>query len=336
MKKIAIIGAGISGLFLGYMLKNYYDITIFEKSNGTGGRMACRRKDDFMFDHGAQFFTAKTKRFQDFLKDFIEAGIVAEWKATFAVIENYEVNKLSKWGNGLKHFVSCPNFTSLSKILSIDLNIVLNKLVTRIENYNKQNILFSNDESLGTYDLVISSIPPKQAVDILPTNYIYLENIKKKEMLPGFALMLLLSNNVKLGFDAAIVKGSDISWITSMNSKPQRPKHNSIVALSTNLWAESNFDMDKNIAMDYLTKELRKIFVFSFDEILHIDLHKWRYANIKKQHGLRSYFDRNNSIGCIGDWCVEGKVEGAFLSSLDMYYKIKKIDNPKSNSDVLK
>ena len=46
-----------------------------------------------------------------------------------------------------------------------------------------------------------------------------------------------------------------------------------------------------------------------------------------------SYFDKNNSIGCIGDWCVEGKVEGAFLSSLDMYYKIKKIDNPRSNPD---
>ena len=96
---------------------------------------------------------------------------------------------------------------TLSKILSIDLNIVLNKLVTRIENYNKQNILFFNDESLGTYDLVITSIPPKQAVDILPTNYIYLENIKKKEMFPSFALMLLLSNNVKLGGNPPIFRG---------------------------------------------------------------------------------------------------------------------------------
>ena len=152
MKKLAIIGAGISGLFLGYMLKNHYDITMFEKSRGTGGRMASRRKDDFIFDHGAPFFTVKTKEFQDFLRYFIQEGIVAEWKATFAQIENYEVKKIYKWGNGLKHFVSCPNLTSLSKILSIDLNIVLNKLVTRIENYNKQNILFSNDESLGAYD----------------------------------------------------------------------------------------------------------------------------------------------------------------------------------------
>ena len=48
--------------------------------------------------------------------------------------------------------------------------------------------------------------------------------------------------------------------------------------------------MDKNIAMDYLTEELRKIIVFSLNEILHIDLHKWRYANIKKTVWIKVLF----------------------------------------------
>ncbi|CAI6154376.1 MAG: hypothetical protein SPLUMA2_SPLUMAMAG2_00474 [uncultured Sulfurimonas sp.] len=38
-KKITIIGAGISGLYLGYLLKDTYDITILEARNRVGGRI---------------------------------------------------------------------------------------------------------------------------------------------------------------------------------------------------------------------------------------------------------------------------------------------------------
>ncbi len=38
-KKITIIGAGISGLYLGYLLEDKYDITILEARNRVGGRI---------------------------------------------------------------------------------------------------------------------------------------------------------------------------------------------------------------------------------------------------------------------------------------------------------
>ena len=67
MKKIAIIGSGITGCTLAVNLKEY-DITIFDKSRGVGGRLATRRADNFVFDHGAPFFQIKTKEFYNFLK----------------------------------------------------------------------------------------------------------------------------------------------------------------------------------------------------------------------------------------------------------------------------
>ena len=66
-KKIAIIGAGFSGIILAQKLKNIGEVKIFEKARGVGGRMASRTKDDFNFDFGAQFFYAKTAEFQEFL-----------------------------------------------------------------------------------------------------------------------------------------------------------------------------------------------------------------------------------------------------------------------------
>lgn len=37
MKKIAIIGAGISGLSSAHFLKDHYDVTVFEKESTPGG-----------------------------------------------------------------------------------------------------------------------------------------------------------------------------------------------------------------------------------------------------------------------------------------------------------
>ena len=50
MIKIAIIGAGMTGISLSNFIKNRTDITIFEKSRGVGGRMASRRAEPYIFN----------------------------------------------------------------------------------------------------------------------------------------------------------------------------------------------------------------------------------------------------------------------------------------------
>ena len=54
MTKIAIIGAGLSGLTAAHDLKEHANVTLYEKSRGVGGRLATRRAEPFSFDHGAQ------------------------------------------------------------------------------------------------------------------------------------------------------------------------------------------------------------------------------------------------------------------------------------------
>jgi renalase len=53
MMNIAIIGGGISGLTVANILRDYANVTIFEKARGVGGRMSTRRTEHFNFDHGA-------------------------------------------------------------------------------------------------------------------------------------------------------------------------------------------------------------------------------------------------------------------------------------------
>ena len=70
MRRVAVIGAGLSGL-AARELSESSEVTVFEKSRGYGGRMATRYGGDFEFDHGAQFFTARSAEFQEFLEPLI-------------------------------------------------------------------------------------------------------------------------------------------------------------------------------------------------------------------------------------------------------------------------
>ena len=54
MTKIAIIGAGMSGLSAAHLLNNYAEVTLFEKARGVSGRMSTRCAKLYFFDHGTQ------------------------------------------------------------------------------------------------------------------------------------------------------------------------------------------------------------------------------------------------------------------------------------------
>ncbi|MCV6626839.1 MAG: FAD-dependent oxidoreductase, partial [Cellvibrionaceae bacterium] len=77
MSKIAIIGAGLAGLSAAKQLQNRAQVTVFDKARGLGGRMSTRRCEPYFFDHGAQYFTARSEGFKAFLEPLIEAGVVA-------------------------------------------------------------------------------------------------------------------------------------------------------------------------------------------------------------------------------------------------------------------
>ncbi len=67
-KKIGIIGGGISGLVVAFLLKNKgFDVTLFEKSNQVGGNIQTRKVDGFLIEHGPNSLI-KSPRLVDLIK----------------------------------------------------------------------------------------------------------------------------------------------------------------------------------------------------------------------------------------------------------------------------
>ena len=67
--KIIILGAGMSGIACALSLYKNFDVQIYEKSRGMGGRLCAKRLPQGVFHFGAQFCTANTTAFHNFLND---------------------------------------------------------------------------------------------------------------------------------------------------------------------------------------------------------------------------------------------------------------------------
>lgn len=335
--KIAIIGAGLSGLTLAHKLKNLGEITIIEKSRGVAGRMSTRRAGDYRFDHGTQHFTIRDPKFMEFLKPLFDKKIIKPWVARFSEIDNFKITFSRIWSESTNnmHYVGCPNMNSICKelaamledLVEIRLNCKAEKIIS---NNNSWEIIDIEGNSLGKYDWIFSAIPAEQAFDLLPKNFEHIEKVEETKMSSCFSLMLALNKKLDLGWDAAVVKNSIISWATFCSSKPDRKitkdkSGNEVycyLITARNKWSEAHIDDDILDVTTSLKEEAQKLMNFNDDNILHQDIQKWRYANISKNSGDQSLIDNKNKIGVCGDWLIQGRVEAAFLSANDLARKL--------------
>jgi len=322
MTRLAIIGAGLAGLTLARRLSNNAKITVFEKSRGVSGRLSTRRLGDFEFDHGAQFFTARSKSFQQFLKPFIDEGVVAEWSPRVTTLSPTAKPFKREWFE--PHYVAVPRMNSLCKIIASSLDLQLNTAVTKLEQKDEGWIVHTEGSTRPeTFDWVISTAPVEQTLtlfgkhlsDSLPAEDIALDQAC---MSPCFTLMLGLKVLPEIHFDAAKVNDSCLEWIMVNSSKPGRTALPTLVIQSTNAWAQEHLEADEQWIVDQMLEDLEKVLPQSLPPVETHALHRWLYARVETPLKPDFLIDHTQQLAACGDWCVHGRVEGAFHSALSL------------------
>lgn len=323
MGHVAIIGAGLSGLVLAHQLRPYANVTLYEKSRGLGGRLATRYADPYQFDHGAQFFTAKSEAFKQFLQPLLNAGIVSRWDARFVELNRNEITSQRQWGEEYPHYVGMPKMNAIGKFLADGLAIERQTRITSLKRTKNQwQLTDENGEIKGCYDWVITTSPVAQTKALLPAEFAHHDALASIRMKGCFALMLGFSEPLPLPWDAALVRHANVSWVSVNSSKPGRPKGYSLLINSTNDWAEQHLDDDRSNVQATLCREVSEVIGHNVSHADHIALHGWRYANIGRQSGEASLIDEENQLAACGDWCIQGRVEAAFTSALDLAEKL--------------
>ena len=76
---VVVVGAGLAGLVAARHLDTAHTVVVVDKGRGVGGRLATRRIGAAVFDHGAQFFTAREPAFRELVAGWVATGVVETW-----------------------------------------------------------------------------------------------------------------------------------------------------------------------------------------------------------------------------------------------------------------
>ena len=325
MKNVAVIGAGITGITLANLLQKKFNLTVFEKSRGVGGRMATRRAEPYQFNHGAQYFKIENKEFKDFLQPLILNKVIKPLEANQIEILNKEVIKRTKIYNK-QYFTAESKMNSVVKYL-INNNFSI-KLLCKIEKIIKENdkwfVIDSGQVSFGPYDWLIITIPPNQAKEILYNNFKFLDIIKKIKMRSCYSLMLGFDKFDEFDFDTALFLEEDVQWLSIRKIILENKEYYNLLINSSYNFAEQNINSSKDKISNHLIKQVSDILKCKLNNYEHKALHFWKYAMSEKNNNLGSLFDEDLKIIVCGDWCMNGKVEGGFLSAKDAVNKLLK------------
>lgn len=308
--KIAIIGAGMAGLSAARHLNNDHDVVVFDKSRGVGGRMSTRYAGEYEFDHGAQYFTVSEPDFEADMKRMGEDAV--RWESRGLYLRAGE----STADTGRPRWVGAPRMNGLPKAMARGLDIQLGRRVARIAGVVEELTLrFEDGSTEGPFDRVICTAPAPQAIGLLPKRSPLQAILADVQMHACFALMVGWPEPFDPGWDSLRVSNLPISWIARNSSKPGRDETlSTLVIHAAPEWSDDHAEADRDWVQTVMLDAASVLCERKLEQAPHIALHRWLYAYANVGVGQDCLIDPALGVVLAGDWCVGGRVEGAFVS----------------------
>lgn len=144
---IAIIGAGLSGCHAYHVLSSLVsNITIFEKSRGTGGRLSTKYIHDYYIDHGTSSIYSKEAILRKFLEHNVNDMI------------------LKKEDN---HFIATGGMNKVCSSLIDKNDLKTNtKIINAIYENNQWHLKDDQNNDYTGFDILILTIPSEQILQM--------------------------------------------------------------------------------------------------------------------------------------------------------------------------
>lgn len=320
--EIVIIGSGLAGLAAGQLLKESgHNALILDKGRRVGGRMSTRRAEGFLFNHGAQFVTARSAAFSAICAQAVKAGQLAKWPLA----------------GRADAFSGTPAMRGLAEFLAEGLTIRQQTEVqdiTRVKpSLDPKDAPLQLQLGCGTVincQHLIVTCPAPQAARLLRMAAPELSACAEQVIYaPCWTVMAGFSAPLDLSRTLTHTPEGPISWATY---EPVRPGASQTAAVTLHATAEFSKTYLEAVPADICDQLLA-----AFSEQQNIRLprpsfrapHIWRYAKVEKACPQNELFYINNmdsNIIVAGDWHpAQGddgrfgkgaRAEDAFLSGL--------------------
>ncbi|MBL6455105.1 NAD(P)-binding protein [Belnapia sp. T6] len=307
MSRIAIIGAGLSGLACARALRDEgREVTLFDKGRAAGGRLATRRAEAgrrrLQWDHGAQYLTARGADF---------AALLAECGA-------------APWGEPGR-FVGVPGMSSLPRTLATGLDLRAGRHVVALEGGPGAWMLRHLDAALvrpgqplpaaephsdGPFDSVAITLPPAQAASLIARPAPGLrQRLESVAIAPCWAVLAAFAERPDWP-ETLRPEAGPIGWLARDSSKPGRDTAAECWVIQAGPdWSLAHLEDPAETIAPRLLAALPPA-----PPPLLLKAHRWRYSLVRAPLGEPCLWLPAARIGLAGDWCLAGRAEAAFDS----------------------
>jgi renalase len=314
MKQVLILGAGMSGLCAARELRGRgHQVAVVDKGRGVGGRMATRRFEGGTFDHGAQFFTARSEEFRALLQEWEQEGVAGEWFRGFPSPKN------EKPDDHYPRFRGEKGMTGISKFLAQGLEVHLGEEVERLQFEDGRWTLFSKNSARFEGEELVLTAPVPQSLSLLQTAHIELpgearNTLEALRYEPCFALMANLEGPSHIPAPGAFYLHDEVlAWVADNFQKGISSREGSVTVHSTGPWARAHYD---DAEEDVAAMLLEAAGSYLGAKCQSYQVRRWRYSKPENPLEIGSMRVSEFNLCFAGDIFQGAKIEGAALSGL--------------------
>ena len=302
--KAGIVGAGIAGASCaGHLAAAGWEVDVFEKARGAGGRLSTHRLDHGWASLGSPFISAKRDPFRSQLRDWVRQGWLDPVRGDI-----WQGRATVSWAKAhmQNHYRPTIEPSQLVRHLLGDATLHTQSRVTALK---PRTIILEDGRELGDYTCVISSVPTPQALPLLDALPLLREGLGNVRYRPIWSFLMRWDG----GPSADVIKFDDHLLKLAVRQTSGGP----------GLWAVHS---SHEFAETYLEASIEEASTRAASALMGLlglpwpveveASHLWRYARPETTAGGFWLSDRENRVALIGDGIAGDGVERAWESGL--------------------
>lgn len=302
--RAGIVGAGIAGAnCAGTLAAAGWEVDVFEKARGAGGRLSTRRMEQGWATLGSPFISARRDPFRSQLRDWVRQGWIEPVRSG---VWQGRANRSWAQAQLQNHYRPISEPSQLVRQLLGDARL---HLQTRVAALQPRTVILDDGRALGDYDCVVCSVPTPQAIPMLDALPLLRERLHEVHYRPVWSFLMRWEG----GPAAEVIKFDDHLLDVAVRQTAGGP----------GLWAVHS---SHEFAETYLEAPLEEASTRAASALMGLlglpwpveveAAHLWRYARPETPAGGFWVGDRENRVALIGDGIAGEGVERAWESGL--------------------